>query len=409
VVPDSTVSRQHARLLFGALGEVTVEDLGSSNGTLVNGNRVEGRQKVVDGDRILIGDAELRLRIVAPVAPSEATVRMVLPPMGAPAPGAPGLPPAAPPMPAPAAPPTIAPPPIAAASLAPPPIAPVPPTEAPSPLSLPLQVAPPPPPPALAPPPIAPPVPRATVPVASPDPYATPPAPIELRPSAPPPIAPPIAPPPIAPSAPPSMPPPRPVAPPPRAAPPAAPAPPPRPAAPAVSPRTGAARGAELPSVTVIDRIPIPQATPEVIRAARLSRATPAGFWIRVVAALVDGALVGIVSAFLGAVIYMIPLPRMFGLMLVYAITTALSLAYPMVFWATQGATPGKKLLGLVVVTNATKSTGRGIGWGTAVLRTLGYMLSSALLGFGYLLVAFTSQKQGLHDLIASTRVVRVR
>lgn len=418
-VPDSTVSRQHARLLLGALGEVSVEDLGSSNGTIVNGNRVEGRQKLADGDRILIGDAELRLRIVAPVAPSEATVRMVLPPMTGPA-GAPGLAPPAPmppPVPAPPAmaPPAMAPPPVAPSPLAPPPIAlspmapppmaPVPPSAAPSPLSLPLQVAPPPvapsslAPPPIAPPPIAPsaPVPRVTMPIPSPSPFATPPVPLEMAEIAPPPIPrpapPPFAAPPVAPA-------------------PARPAPPPLappPAAPAISPRTGAARGAELPSVTMIDRIPIPQVTPEVIRAAKLARATPAGFWIRVVAALVDGALVGIVSAAVGAMIYFLPLPQMFRLMMVYTISGALGLAYPLVFWATQGATPGKKMLGLVIVTAATKSTGGGIGWGTAILRALGYFLSSALLGLGYLLVAFTSQKQGLHDLIASTRVVRIR
>ncbi|HLF57019.1 MAG TPA: FHA domain-containing protein, partial [Thermoanaerobaculia bacterium] len=83
-IPESTVSRQHARLVVGGLGEVGVEDLGSSNGTFVNGEKVEGRRKLQDGDRILIGDAELRVRIVAPVAAAEATVRMVLPPLGPP-------------------------------------------------------------------------------------------------------------------------------------------------------------------------------------------------------------------------------------------------------------------------------------------------------------------------------------
>jgi uncharacterized RDD family membrane protein YckC len=50
-----------------------------------------------------------------------------------------------------------------------------------------------------------------------------------------------------------------------------------------------------------------------------------------------------------------------------------------------------------------------GLGWGTAIVRALGYMVSGALLGIGFLLVLFTSQKQGLHDLIAGTRVVRMR
>jgi len=277
-------------------------------------------------------------------------------------------------------------------------------------LSLPLQTPPPPvAPPAIAPAPMTPPpiAPRAAA--AAPPPIAAAPPGV---PNYTVPIAPqPIAPPPIAPR--PTAPPPAPVRPPapsaPLAAPPARPPAAPAPAAqPAVSPRTGAARGAELPSVTVIDRIPIPQPTAEVLRAAKLARATPAGFWIRVLAALVDGALVGIVSALFGALAFFLPFPEIVRLGLVYVVSSALAIAYPLVFWATQGATPGKKLLGLRIVTANSKAEG-GIGWGTAILRSIGYLLSGALLGLGFLLVAFTSQKQGLHDLIASTRVVRVR
>jgi uncharacterized RDD family membrane protein YckC len=344
-----------------------------------------------------VGDVELRLRVVAPVAPSEATVRMVLPPLGAP-PAAP-LPQPAPPMPSS---PTYVPP------------APLPLTAPPSPLSLPLRTPPP-----AAPPPIAPPA-VAGPPMAPPSmPPPIAPPPIAPRSNAPPavpnytvPIAPPpMAPPPIAPRSIAQPPPPAPVRPPapPPAAPPARPQAPPAPAAqPAISPRTGAARGAELPSVTVIDRIPIPQPTPEVVRAAKLARATPAGFWIRLLAALVDGALVGIVSALFGALAFFLPFPEIVRLGLVYVVSGALGIAYPLVFWATQGATPGKKLLGLRIVTATSKADG-GIGWGPAILRSIGYLLSGALLGLGFLLIAFTSQKQGLHDLIASTRVVRVR
>ena len=64
-IPETTVSRQHARLTSSSLGEVTVEDLGSSNGTFVNGEKIEGRRRLVDGDQVLVGDAELRMRIVA--------------------------------------------------------------------------------------------------------------------------------------------------------------------------------------------------------------------------------------------------------------------------------------------------------------------------------------------------------
>jgi len=54
VLDDDMVSRYHARLHVGA-ADATVEDLGSRNGTYVNGERVDGRRVLRDGDRIRIG------------------------------------------------------------------------------------------------------------------------------------------------------------------------------------------------------------------------------------------------------------------------------------------------------------------------------------------------------------------
>lgn len=53
-VRDDGVSRLHARLSVGADGSVEIADLGSRNGTHVNGKRVE-RATLADGDKILIG------------------------------------------------------------------------------------------------------------------------------------------------------------------------------------------------------------------------------------------------------------------------------------------------------------------------------------------------------------------
>ena len=57
---ERNVSRRHARFLRAG-GLVLVEDLGSRNGTWVNGARVEGRRRLRAGDRIRIGDFELLL------------------------------------------------------------------------------------------------------------------------------------------------------------------------------------------------------------------------------------------------------------------------------------------------------------------------------------------------------------
>ena len=54
VLDDDMVSRYHARLHVGP-ADSAVEDLGSRNGTYVNGERVEGRRSLRDGDRIRIG------------------------------------------------------------------------------------------------------------------------------------------------------------------------------------------------------------------------------------------------------------------------------------------------------------------------------------------------------------------
>jgi len=55
------VSRRHARLSLSA-ESCFIEDIGSSNGTMVNGKKVV-RQELKDGDEIKVGDCVLRFRI----------------------------------------------------------------------------------------------------------------------------------------------------------------------------------------------------------------------------------------------------------------------------------------------------------------------------------------------------------
>ena len=57
---DPLVSRRHAVFLVAGSG-VTVEDLQSRNGVLVNGRRIEARTALQPGDHVLIGSAELTL------------------------------------------------------------------------------------------------------------------------------------------------------------------------------------------------------------------------------------------------------------------------------------------------------------------------------------------------------------
>jgi hypothetical protein len=59
VLPDPSVSRRHARLIFRDARWV-LQDLASTNGTLVNGRPV-GRCELRPGDRVLVGEATLRI------------------------------------------------------------------------------------------------------------------------------------------------------------------------------------------------------------------------------------------------------------------------------------------------------------------------------------------------------------
>ena len=59
-LPDEAASARHATLEVHD-GEWFIEDLGSTNGTLVNGVRIERRERVRPGDEIAIGRIALRL------------------------------------------------------------------------------------------------------------------------------------------------------------------------------------------------------------------------------------------------------------------------------------------------------------------------------------------------------------
>ena len=353
-IPETTVSRQHARVAVTGGGQVVLHDLGSSNGTYVNGDKVEGERRLADGDRVLVGDAELIIRILPPIEAADATVRVSIPPLAAP-PGAGTVR-----LDGPAAPAALA-----AAAPAPPP------------------------------PPAAPPPPSQAATVAGPlfDRPIDPP----LRPAPPPPAPPPPPrPAPVAPS-------PAPVVPPPAA---------PAPAAPG--------KQEVLGSIAELDKMPLPPAKkgatpapPAKAPAGASGALAPAGFWIRVVAAMIDGAIVGAVVGLLVALGFaaMFLISPDIGMLIMSALSfvgsAGVGFLFGLYYPARKGATPGKRLLKLAIVSDETVP-GQGLGWGKAFVRLLGHLVCSFTFYIGYLVIAFTSRKQGLHDLIAKTYVVRV-
>ncbi len=68
---DLEISRQHARISREATGEYAIEDLGSSNGTFVNGLRIQSPRLLSLGDSIETGATTLVVKeIVRPAPPA---------------------------------------------------------------------------------------------------------------------------------------------------------------------------------------------------------------------------------------------------------------------------------------------------------------------------------------------------
>jgi S1-C subfamily serine protease len=68
---EPALSRRHARIIRGAAGGLTIEDLGSLNGTRVNGERIATATALAHGDRIQLG--ETVLVVADPGDPAERT------------------------------------------------------------------------------------------------------------------------------------------------------------------------------------------------------------------------------------------------------------------------------------------------------------------------------------------------
>lgn len=132
-----------------------------------------------------------------------------------------------------------------------------------------------------------------------------------------------------------------------------------------------------------------------------------AGFWIRVGASLIDSILLIIITV--------IPLSLIYGMeywdgtQMFYGLWDALiNYAIPIVlviwFWIRFYATPGKMLLNLKVLD---AKTGEGLTVMQAIGRYFSYIISAIPLLLGFLWIGFDKKKQGWHDKLAGTVVIR--
>ncbi|HYN87368.1 MAG TPA: RDD family protein [Ardenticatenaceae bacterium] len=80
-----------------------------------------------------------------------------------------------------------------------------------------------------------------------------------------------------------------------------------------------------------------------------------------------------------------------------------IGVSYYVFFWTRSGQTPGKMIMDVKVV----RTDGTRLSVGQAFLRYIGYIVSGLVLALGFLWIAFDRQRQGWHDKIADTVVVR--
>ena len=132
-----------------------------------------------------------------------------------------------------------------------------------------------------------------------------------------------------------------------------------------------------------------------------------AGFWIRTIAFVVDLVLVLIVASILGASIALVGLTVVgedIALSIAAALGAFASLVYFVGGWVGWGRTAGMAVTDLHLVRAA---DGGPVYLGRAMLRYAILPVSFAILLLGVIFVAFDAQKQGWHDRVAGTLVIR--
>jgi len=133
-----------------------------------------------------------------------------------------------------------------------------------------------------------------------------------------------------------------------------------------------------------------------------------AGFWKRVAASIIDTIILTVGCFIIGFVFRLIwfaggthDTAALFWQSFFLGIII-MWLYYAVMESSPKQATLGKMALGIKV----TDLNGRKIDFGKATGRYLGKFISSIILGIGYIMVAFTWRKQGLHDIMAGCLVV---
>ncbi|TWI12519.1 RDD family protein [Aerolutibacter ruishenii] len=139
------------------------------------------------------------------------------------------------------------------------------------------------------------------------------------------------------------------------------------------------------------------------------SSAEYVGFWPRVGATIIDSIIMLVITSPLMIAIYGGDYFTGNDLSLVrgpadFLVTWVLPAVATILFWMYKQATPGKLAVSARVVD---ARTGNPLTLGQSIIRYLGYFVSMLPLFLGIIWVAFDPRKQGWHDKLAGTVVIR--
>jgi len=133
-----------------------------------------------------------------------------------------------------------------------------------------------------------------------------------------------------------------------------------------------------------------------------------AGFWKRFAAAFIDGIITMIGGAVIGFI---------FGIIMVAGGTddpdvleglgNILGFFLGWIYYSVMESSPSQGTLGKMALgIKVTDLEGNRVGFGKATGRYFGKIISCLILLIGFIMVAFTEKKQGLHDMMAGCLVV---
>lgn len=124
---------------------------------------------------------------------------------------------------------------------------------------------------------------------------------------------------------------------------------------------------------------------------------TAAGFWVRLAAWIIDMVVLAVAILIFGS-----------ALLAVSDLAAIVWWIVPFVYFTVCnkfGVSAGKAAFDLRIVS----TRGRTVSWPRAVLRSLFWLLGFVAIGLGLAFIGWQERKQGWHDMIAETEVIRLK